>query len=131
MKIKVLSKKVTITGEKGKENVFYRYFSPVNIQVLENGKDMGVQEKSISVHFTKKAMKQIEDEQIFAIIDGDISLPYVYEVKTDEKTGELVYPEIWVREIKSMKKIPYKGKENTCVPILDEDDESEPVEIVE
>lgn len=135
MKIKVLSKKVTITKENGKENTFYRYFTPVKIQVIdENGNDCGIQKKSLSVHFTKDAMKKIDDEKIFAFIEtekaDDISLPYVYKVKKDEKTGELVYPEVWIRDFKSLTPIPYTPAENTCVPLLDEED-SEPVEIVE
>ena len=68
MKIKVLSKKVITTDAKGKENVFYRYFTPVTIQVIkkhENGQadeDLGLQEKSLRVHFTKSALKKLDDE---------------------------------------------------------------------
>ena len=135
MKIKVLSKKHNITAKDGSEKTIVRYFTYVNIHVIEDGKDVGEQTKSLEVHFTKDAGKQLlkaSDKQVgsdlvFAIIDGDIGLPYVYEVT--EKDDEKVYPECWVRSVKEYKEIPYTPKESTCKPILDEQ-ESEPVEIV-
>ena len=89
LKIKVLSKKVITTDSKGKENVFYRYFSPVRIQCFdENGKDLGILEKSISVHFTKTASKKLKDDKVFAIIGAEkgenIQLPFVWKVTKDE-----------------------------------------------
>ena len=129
MKIKVLSKKVTITNEKGKENTFYRYFAPVMIHVVENGEDIGEQRKSLSVHFTKDAMKQLPSEKVFAVIEtSDCFLPFVYEVKKDED-GNDVYPEIWIRKIDGYKEIELKKQTNTCVPLIDEED-TEPVEII-
>ena len=135
MKIKVLSKKHNITAKDGSEKTIVRYFTYVNIHVIEDGEDVGEQTKSLEVHFTKDAGKQLlkaSDKQVgsdlvFAIIDGDIGLPYVYEVT--EKDDEKVYPECWVRSVKEYKEIPYTPKESTCKPILDEQ-ESEPVEIV-
>lgn len=146
MKIKVLSKKVIITTTdsktgKEKENVFYKYFTPVQIQVIrkhENGKDedLGIQEKNLEVHFTKSASKKLPDERVFAIIGTskgeDIQLPYVYTIieKTD---GSLEYPDsnnVWIRDYETFEEIPYTAKKSTCVPILDEK-ETEPVEIVE
>ena len=63
MKIKVLSKKVVTTDAKGKENQFYRYFTPVNIQVVKKNSDgtetdLGIQQKSLLVHFRKSASKK-------------------------------------------------------------------------
>lgn len=141
MKIKVLSKKVITTDAKGKENVFYRYFSPVRIQVVKktlDGKeeDLGIQEKSVVVHFTKSAMKKLDDEKVFAIITiekgENIQLPFVYTL-IEKEDGSLEYAEtndIWIRDFDSLDEIPFKPRESTCVPILDEE-ESEPVEIIE
>ena len=141
MKIKVLSKKVITTDTKGKENVFYRYFTPVRIQVLkhyENGKeeDLGIQEKSLVVHFTKTAMKKLDDEKVFAIITiekgENIQLPFVYNINVKED-GTIEYSDsndVWVRDFDKLEEIPYTPKHSTCVPILDEK-ETEPVEIVE
>ena len=134
MKIKVLSSKQTVTNEKGKEVTFYRYFTPVMIEVFdENGESQGIQQKSLTVHFTKDAMKKIDDEKIFAFIESskpeDIFLPYIYKVKTNDK-GEKEYPDVWVRGFEKLTPIPYSAPSNTCRPLLDEEDE-EPVEIVE
>lgn len=135
MKIKVLSKKVVTTNEKGKENIFFRYFSPCNIQVIDkDGNDLGIQEKSVSVHFTKDALKKLDEEQVFAFFESnnpeDIGLPYILDERrynTDEES--LNY--IWIRGWEKKTKIPYKGKQSTCVPVLEDESESEPVEIVE
>ena len=140
MKIKVLSKKVVTTDEKGKENVFYKYFTPVNIQVVrkhENGleEDLGIQRKNLEVHFTKIASKKLDDDKVFAIIGSekgeDIQLPYVFTiiVKSD---GTMEYPDsnnVWIRNIDSYEEIPYIGKKSTCVPVLEEETETDSVEI--
>ena len=144
MKIKVLSKKVITTDVKGKENVFYRYFTPVKIQVIvkhenEDGtiteKDLGIQEKSLPVHFTKSATKKLNDDKVFAIITiekgENIQLPFVYVIK--ENLDGMEYPDtndVWIRDFDKYEEIPYTPKQSTCVPIVDEK-ETEPVEIVE
>ena len=144
MKIKVLSKKVITTDAKGKENVFYRYFTPVRIQVIvkhenEDGtiteRDLGIQEKSLVVHFTKTAMKKLDDEKVFAILTiekgENIQLPYVYIIK--ENLDGTEYPDsndVWVRDFDKLEEIPYTPRQSTCVPILDEK-ETEPIEIIE
>lgn len=133
MKIKVFSKKVTITYEDGKSNTFYRYFMPCRIQVFENGEDKGIQEKNVEVHFTKSAMKKLPDEKVFAIFEienhENYSLPFTYEIKTNEK-GETEYPAVWIRDWDKLTPIPYKAKESTCEPIIDEED-TESVEITD
>jgi len=141
MKIKVLSKKVITTDAKGKENVFYRYFSPVRIQVIKklpNGKeeDLGIQQKSLNVHFTKSASKKLDDDKVFAIIGSEkgenIQLPFVYYI-IEKEDGSIEYPDdndIWVRDFDSYKEIPYTARKSTCEPIVDEE-ETEPVEITE
>lgn len=134
-KIKLLSKKETITKD-GKEKTFYRYFTYVMIDVIEDGENLGQQKKSLEVHFTadgSKSMTKISgkvvgSDGIFAIIGGDIGLPFQYEVKVDE-IGNREYPKAWVRSVKEFKEIPYTPKESTCKPLLDEE-ETEPVEIV-
>lgn len=144
MKIKVLSKKVITTDTKGKENVFYRYFTPVKIQVIvkhenEDGtiteKDLGIQEKSLAVHFTKSAIKKLDDEKVFAILTiekgENIQLPFVYTI--NENLDGTEYPDsndVWVRDFDKLEEIPYTPKQSTCVPIVDEE-ETEPVEITE
>lgn len=137
MKIKVLSSKETITKD-GKERTFYRYFTYVMIHVIDgNGEDLGEQKKSLEVIFTKdgsKSMLKVADktigsEPVFAVIDGDISLPFVYEIKVDEN-GNKEYPKVYVRSVEKYEPIPYTPRESTCKPILDEND-TEPVEITE
>ena len=131
MKIKVLSKKVTITNDKGKENTFYRYFSPVNIEVIENGVSKGIQKKTCEVHFTKDAMKQLSDDKVFAIIDGEISLPYVYEKKVNANGKvDMSSTWMWVRKIETYTPVEFKPRESTCEPVLDDEVETESVEIV-
>lgn len=142
MKIKVLSKKVIMTDEKGKEKTFYRYFSPVKIQVIRkhwdgNEEDLGIQEKSIAVHFTKTASKKLDDDKIFAIFTinkgENIQLPYTYIINVKED-GSCEYPDendCWIRDFDQMKEIPYTPKQSTCIPVLDDEEETEPVEIVE
>ena len=143
MKIKVLSKKVISTGANGKENVFYRYFTPVTIQVIkkfEDGRkdeDLGMQEKGLQVHFTKSASKKLSDDKVFAIIGSEkgenIQLPFVFTI-IEKSDGSIEYPDtndVWIRDFDSFKEIPYTAKKSTCVPILDDEEETEPVEIVE
>ena len=143
MKIKVLSKKVITTDAKGKEKVFYRYFTPVSIQVIkkyENGQaeeDLGIQDKSLRVHFTKSALKKLDDEKVFAIIGSEkgenIQLPFVYII-LEKADGTIEYPDtndVWVRDFDSFKEIPFEPRKSTCVPKLDEETETESVEIEE
>ena len=129
--VKVLSTKQTIEKD-GKTKTFYRYFTPVRIHVIENGEDKGEQERSLRVHFTKDASKQLakftDKDNIFAIIGGEIGLPLVYEVI--EKDGKKEYPECWIRSVASFKEIPFAPKKSTCKPILDEE-ESDPIELTE
>lgn len=144
MKIKVLSKKVITTDAKGKENVFYRYFTPVRIQVIvkhenEDGsiteQDCGIQKKSLAVHFTKSAMKKLDDEKLFAVLTiekgENIQLPFVYVIK--ELLDGTEYPDsndVWIRDFDKIEEIPFTPKQSTCVPLLDEE-ETEPIEITE
>ena len=131
--VKVLSKKVVIEKD-GKKKVFYRYFTPVRIHVIKDGEDLGEQEKSLEVHFTKDASKQLvkftDEESIFAIIGGNIGLPYVYEVKENED-GSINLPQCWIRSVESYKEIPFTPKKSTCQPILEEESDTEPVELTE
>lgn len=133
LKIKVLSRKRVITDEKGKEKTFYTYFSPVEIEVFENGESKGFQKKYIDVHFTKVATKKLPDDKVFAIIgakDGsNIQLPFIYEVKVNSD-GVVDYPTIWVRDFDEYTPLEFKPRESTCTPIIDEED-TESVEITE
>lgn len=131
--VKVLSKKVTIEKD-GKKKVFYRYFTPVMIEVIENGESLGIQERSLDVHFTKDASKQLakftDKDSIFAVIGGNIGLPYVYEIKENED-GSINVPQCWIRSVESYKEIPFTPRKSTCQPILDEESDNEPVELTE
>ena len=130
MKLKVLSKKEVIEKD-GKKQTFYRYFTPVQIEVVENGESHGIQEKNLRVHFTKKASKKLDDEKVFAIFEienpEDIQLPYQFKVidyataTDDEKSVN----DVWIRDFKEFKVIPYKGKQATCVPVIDDEEETE------
>ena len=128
--VKVLSKKISIEKD-GKKKEFYRYFTYVNINVVEDGVDKGEQKRSLEVHFTKDASKQLlkftDKENIFAIIGGKIGLPYVYEVVHGEVKGD----KCWIRSVESYQEIPYTPKKSTCKPILDEESDTEPVELTE
>ena len=131
MKIKVLSSKQVVTVN-GKKKTFYRYFSPCNIQVIDkHDGDLGIQQKDISVHFTKKALKNLPDEKVFAIFESDnpedISLPYVYKITVNEK-GEKEYPKIWIRDWKKITPVKPRMK-NTCQPVLDDEEETEETEL--
>lgn len=133
MKIKVLSKK-EVVAKKGKEITFYRYFTPVEIEVIDtNGNSLGIQQKNLSVHFTTDASKLLDDDKVFAVFDGDseqISLPFQYRIPkdvTDEEEHKKNY--VWIRGWKAMKKIPFKGKQSTCKPILDDEEETEETSI--
>ena len=143
MKIKVLSKKRITTDAKGKESIFYTYFTPVKIEVQRIHADgtiesLGIQDKKLSVHFTKVASKKLpDDDKVFAIIESkdatNIQLPFVFKINVKED-GSLEYPdsnECWVRDFDIYTPIEYTPKQSTCVPVIDEETEEEPVEIVE
>ena len=134
MKIKVLSKKVTITNEKGKENTFYRYFTPVRIHVIDvDGKDLGEKEMNLSVHFTKEVMKKLKDEKVFSIFEckpEDVGFPYTYHTPKDKTSDdENSKNHVWIRNFISEEPIPYTAPNNTCVFVTEE--QSEPVEIID
>ena len=135
MKVKVLSKKHIRSNGK-KEDVYYTYFTPVMIHVIdENGNDLGEQKKNLNVHFTKIASRKLPDEKVFAIIGSskseDIQLPFIYRIPKDkEDQEEWQKNDCWIRDFETFDVIPYKAQESTCNPILDEE-ETEPVEIVE
>lgn len=142
-KIKVLTTIETIQKD-GKEKTFPRYFSYVMIDCYENGEFVGNLKKSLEVHFKKDATKQLakftDKDQLFGIIEGDISFPKDYRIviNSDGKRvfpcnekGEMIKPYIWVRNVVSYKETPYTPKESTCKPILDDEEDTEPVEIVE
>ena len=128
-KIKVLSKKEPIKKD-GKDLTIWRYFAPVDIEVIENDKSLGIQRKNLKVHFTKKASKKLDDEKVFAIFTcdaEDIQLPYQfkvidYAVATDDEKGQ---NDVWIRNFSEMKKIPFKPKESTCKPVIDDEEETE------
>lgn len=135
MKIKVLSKK-KIKIVNGKESTFYTYFSPCMIQCFDkDGNDLGIQERNISVHFRKVASKKLDDEKVFAFIGSskpeDIQLPFVYKPEFNDDTGKWEYDEIWIADFETFEPIPYKGRESTCVPILDEEEQMPETEIEE
>lgn len=137
MKIKVLSSKQVVSVN-GKTNTFYRYFTPVEIQVIgADGEDLGIQKKNLEIHFTKVAMKKVKDEKIFSIFecDGkDVGFPFVYQIpKNSANDEEWSKNHVWIRDFKSETPIPYEPKEstkNTCTFLVDEE-ETEPIEIVE
>ena len=138
MKIKVLSSKQVITDKNGKEKTFYRYFTPVEIDVIdENGNSLGLQQKSLEVHFTKSAMKKVKEEKIFSIFecDGkDVGFPFVFRIPKDKSSEEEWNKNhVWIRDFKTETPLPFDAKEssnNTCRFLVDEE-ETEPVEIVE
>lgn len=134
MKIKVLSKKVTIIDEKGKENTFYRYFTPVKISVVDvDGKNLGIQEKSLSVHFTKKATKKLLDDKVFSTFEckpEDVGCPYVYHIMPKEATNDdRAKNDVWIRDFETETPIPYTNPKSTCQFVTEET--SEPVEIID
>ena len=140
MKIKVLSKKIVTSKENGKENVFYRYFTPVQVKVIKkhadgSEEDCGLQKKVLAVHFTKTATKKLSDDKVFAILTiekgENIQLPFVFII-SEKEDGTLEYPDtndVWIRDFDKYEEIPFKPQESTCTPIIEED--TEPVEIVE
>lgn len=136
MKIRVFSKKETIINEKGKENTFYRYFTSVKIQVIDDsdGKDLGIQEKSLRVHFTKDAMKKLKSDKVFSIFEckgEDVGHPFVYHIPKDKKDNESwAKNDVWIRDFDSETEIPFTPANNTCEFLTDEPD-TESVEIVE
>lgn len=131
MKIKVLSKKQKIT-KNGKEKTFWRYFTPVRIEVIDtDGKSLGIQEKSLRVHFTKECAKKLTDEKVFAIFEcekpEDYRLPFQYQI-IDYSTAteeEKSVNDVWIRDFKTIKEVPYKGKQSTCEPVIDDEDETQ------
>lgn len=135
MKLKVLSSKQTITLENGKKKEFYRYFTPVEIQVISaDGKDLGIQKRNLSVKFTKDAMKKLSDDKVFSIFEckgEDVSHPYVYQEPKDiTNKDETSKNDVWVRGWIKETPIPYSAPQNTCSFMVDEED-TESVEITE
>ena len=138
MKIKVLSSKQVITDDKGKEKTFYRYFTPVEIQVVgSDGEDLGIQKKNLEVHFTKLALRKVADEKIFSIFEcrgEDVGFPFVYRHPKDLKNDEeWAKNHVWIRDFIKETPIPFEPKQstkNTCTFLVDEE-ETESVELVE
>ena len=133
-KIKVLSKKEVINKD-GKKKEFWRYFTPCDIEVIENGESQGVQRKNLRVHFTKSASKKLKDEKVFAIITcekpEDYQLPQKFEVidyatASDEEKNK---NDIWIRDFKEIQEIPFKPQPSTCQPVIDDELETEETSI--
>lgn len=79
------------------------------LPVIKDGKNIGKRNMWISLHFTKDAFKGVPNECEVHTPDDLMSgflyvkakavqSPKVYEVKEDEKTGELVFPEAWIKK---------------------------------
>ena len=118
MKIKVLSsEQTTKDGRK-----YTSYFTPVKIMVVGE-EEKGLQEKNMSVGFTKVAEKQLPVDFKRGIIDGDINHPFVWEITYDED-GKPQYPVAWVRSINSITPVKAR-KKNTCTFLVDEEDTEE------
>lgn len=121
MKIKVLSKqKQTKDGKK-----YVAYFTPVRIMV-KGEEEKGLQDKYLSVYFTKVAEKKLPVDFKRGLLDVDgekINFPYVYERKVNED-GSIDYPEVWIRDINTIEPVKAKAV-NTCSFITDEEETEE------
>ena len=117
MKIHLKSKNVTITRKSdGKEITFRRYWTDVNT-LVKGEEDKGMQHKTLEVRFKQG----VEHAKMYSgILDGDIGLPFIYEVK--EKNGVKEYPVCWVRSVKSFTPINSKS---SVTPILEDEVEEE------
>ena len=78
------------------------------LPVIENGVDLGEANRWLNIHFTKDAFKNVPDEcdakSIEDLKTGTlyvkaqfVQAPSRYEVQVNEETGELEYPNIWIR----------------------------------
>ena len=74
----------------------------------EDGTNIGKRNRWLDVHFTKDAFKGVPNEcEIHSAEDlvtgflyvkaKYVQSPRVYQVKEDEETGEVKYPEIWIK----------------------------------
>ena len=45
-----------------------------------------------------------------------------YATATEEEKSA---NDVWIRDFASMKEIPYKGKQSTCEPVIDDEDETQ------
>lgn len=78
------------------------------LEVIKDGINIGFKNRWLNVHFTKEAFKTVDPEcDIHDIEDlktgtlyvkaAKIQAPSRYEVSVDDESGELIYPEIWIR----------------------------------
>lgn len=79
------------------------------LPVIKDGVDIGYRNRWINVHFTKEAFKtadkacditSVEDLRtgtLYVMAKG-VQAPNRYEVTENDETGEVEYPEIWIRE---------------------------------
>ena len=78
------------------------------LPVIKDGVDTGEANRWLNVHFTKDAFKNMPEEcKISSIEDlttgtlyvkaGKIQAPSRYELTVNEETGEVEYPQIWIR----------------------------------
>lgn len=123
IKLKVLSTKV-----KQPKKSFLRYFTYVKMVVVGE-EEKGRQEKSLNVHFTDDAKKQLPKDIRFFILTVDtdknqIGMPRKYEIIEEEDTnGEVKtkYPELWVRGFEKCEKIESKPITEDVEFVVDEE----------
>lgn len=127
LKIKVLSKKKTITTKDGKERTIRDYFTPCKIKV-KGEEEKGKQEKYLTVKMTQKVELPKNCNYFVAIVDvakGHVSIPNIWEVKTNEKTGKIEYPTLWIRGYEKIEILQPKINVDVEFDTDDEDDAEE------
>ena len=90
------------------KNTFNAVSGLMYLEVIKDGVNLGLKNRWLNVHFTKEAFKTVDEACDVKSVDDlstgtlyvkakNIQAPSRYEVKVDDETGELIYPEIWVR----------------------------------
>ena len=120
--VKLLLMSKLENGQNGQK--FRKFFTCMNI-LVKGEEDKGLQEKTLNVKFKRDVNTNGFIRGIVEVKEDKISIPFKWEIKTDEKTGKKKYPTIWIDEI-----VNYEQRlaKSTGTFNLKDESETEPVE---
>ena len=120
--VKLLLMSKLANGQNGQK--FRKFFTSLTI-VVKGEEDKGLQENTLNVKFKREVNTNGFIRGIVEVQEDKISIPFKWEIKTDEKTGKKKYPTIWIDEI-----VNYEQRLATSTGTfnLKDESETEPVE---
>ena len=104
---------------------FKKFFTNLLIEV-EGEREKGLQQKSVTVLFGKNVDTSAIIRGIVEVEEKDLSLPRVWKITVDEKTGKDRYPFVKIYSIASY--TPKQAK-STARPVLEDENDTEEADI--